>query len=70
MTPRLSGHFSIFGSVLFVLNSPLGTARQWRREKFATLSLKPRSHVRILIVVERRALLMSGLSSNGVFLGG
>ena len=48
MTPRLSGHFSIFGLVFFVLKSLLGIARQWSREKFAILSLKPRSHVRIL----------------------
>ena len=26
----------------------MGIARQWSREKFAILSLKPRSHVRIL----------------------
>ena len=49
MTPRLSGHFSIFGLVLFVLNSLLGIARQWSREKFAILTLKLRSNVRILI---------------------
>ena len=49
MTPRLSSHFSIFGLVFFVLNSLLGIARQWSREKFAILTLKPRSHVRILI---------------------
>ena len=49
MTPRLSVHFSIFESVFFVLKSPLENARQWGREKFAILYLKPRSHVRILI---------------------
>ena len=49
MTPRLSGHFSIFGLVFFVLKSLLGIARQWTRERFAVLTLKPRSHVRILI---------------------
>ena len=49
MTPRLSGHFSIFGLVFFVLKSLLGIARQWGREKIAMLSLKTRSHVRILI---------------------
>ena len=47
MTPRLSGHFSIFGLVFFVLKSLLGIARQWILEKFAILTLKPRSHVRI-----------------------
>ena len=47
MTPRLSGHFSIFGLVLFVLSSLLGIARQGRREKFAILTLEPRSHDRI-----------------------
>ena len=49
MTPRLSGHFSIFGLVFFVLKSLLGIARQWSLEKFAILTLKPRSRVRILI---------------------
>ena len=39
--PRLSGHFSIFSLVLFVLNSFLGIARQWSREKFAIFSHKP-----------------------------
>ena len=32
-----------------MLKSLLKIARQWRREKFAILTLKPRSHVRILI---------------------
>ena len=41
--------FSIFGLIFFVLNSLLKIARQWSREKFAILTLKPRSHVRILI---------------------
>ena len=49
MTPRLSGHFSIFGLAFPVLNPLLGIARQWSREKFAVLTLKPRNHVRILI---------------------
>ena len=49
MTPRLSAHFSIFGLVFFVLKSLLGIARQWSRERFAVLTLKLRSHVRILI---------------------
>ena len=40
MTPRLSGHFSIFGLVFFVLKSLPGIARQWSPEKFAVLSLK------------------------------
>ena len=31
-----------------MLKSLLGIARQWSREKFAILSRKPRSHVRIL----------------------
>ena len=31
------------------LKSLLGIARQWSSEKFAILTLKPRSHVRILI---------------------
>ena len=48
-TPKLSGHFSIFGLVFFVLKFLLGIARQWSLEKFAILTLKPWSHVRILI---------------------
>ena len=48
MTRRLSGHFSIFGLIFFVLKSLLGIVRQWSREKFAILTLKPRSHVRIV----------------------
>ena len=32
-----------------MFKSLLGIARQWSREKFAILTLKPRSHVRILI---------------------
>ena len=47
MTPRLSGHFPLFGLVFFLLKPLLGIARQWGREKFAILSLKPRNHVRI-----------------------
>ena len=49
MTRRLSGHFSIFGLVLFVLKSLLGIATQRSGEKFAILIPKPRSHVKILI---------------------
>ena len=49
MTPRSSGHFFLLGLTFFVLKSLLKIARQWRREKFAILTLKPRSHVRILI---------------------
>ena len=43
LTPRLSCHFSIFGVVFFVFKFLLGIARQWRREKFAILTLKPPS---------------------------
>ena len=49
MTPKLSAHFSLFGLVFFVLKFLLGIARQCGLEKFAILTLKPRSHVRILI---------------------
>ena len=49
MTPRLSAHFSIFGLVFFVLKSLLGIVRQWSRNKFAILILKPQSRVRILV---------------------
>ena len=48
MTPRLSGHFSILGLVFFVLRSLLEIARQCSLEKFTILTLKPRSHVRVL----------------------
>ena len=48
MTPRLSGHFSIFGLVFFVLKSLLRIATQRSPEKFAILTLEPRSHVKIL----------------------
>ena len=37
------------GVVNFVLISLLGIARQWSRKKIVILTLKPRSHVRILI---------------------
>ena len=53
MTPRVSGHFSIFGLVFFVFKSLLGIARQWSLEKFAILSPKPQSRVRILIYRKR-----------------
>ena len=59
MTPRLSGHsFYILpcGLVFFVLKRLLRIARQWSREKFAVLFLKPRSPVRIFYV--ERGLLM------------
>ena len=49
MTARLSGHFFIFGLVFFVLKSLLEIARQRSRNKFAILTLKPRSHVRLLV---------------------
>ena len=49
MTPKLSAHFSLFGLVFFVLKFLLGIAGQCGLEKFAILTLKPRSHVRILI---------------------
>ena len=49
MAPRLSGQTSIFGVVFFVSKSLLGIERQKKFEKFAILTRKPRSHVRILI---------------------
>ena len=48
MTPRLSGHFPIFGLV-FLLNSLLEIARQRSRQKIAILTPKRRSLVGILI---------------------
>ena len=41
--------FSQLGLVFFVLKSLLGIARQWSHEKFAILSLKLQSHIRILM---------------------
>ena len=52
MAPRLVGHFSIFGWVFFVRKSRLGIARQWSRKKFAILTLKPRSQVRIILIYQ------------------
>ena len=49
MALRLSGQTSIFGVVFFVSKSLLGIERQKKLEKFAILTRKPRSHVRILI---------------------
>ena len=49
MAQRLSGHFPIFGLVSLTLKSLVGIARQWGLEKFAILTLKSRSHVRILV---------------------
>ena len=49
MAPRLSGQTSIFGVVFFVYKSLLGIERQKKLEKFAILTRKPRSHVRILM---------------------
>ena len=40
---------TVFGLVFFVLKSLMGIARQWSCEIFAILTLKPRSHVRILL---------------------
>ena len=64
MAPRLSGQTSIFGVVFFVFKSLLGTERQKKLEKFAILTRKPRSHVRILIyrtwLIARRHFLKNG----------
>jgi len=46
MAPRLSGQTSIFGVVLFVSKSLLGTEGQKKLEKFAIFTRKPRSHAR------------------------
>ena len=40
MTPRLSGHFPIFGLVFFILNSLMGIARQQSREKICNFDPK------------------------------
>ena len=62
MTPRLSVHFSIFGSVFFVLKSLLGIERQWSLGKFAILTLKPLSHVRIQLIYRTSAIAGGGKS--------
>ena len=49
MAPRLSGQTSIFGLVFFLSESLLGIERQGKLEKFAILTRKPRTRVRILI---------------------
>ena len=51
MTPRLSGRISSFGLFFFCVKSLLGIARPCSREKFASLSIKPRSHNGILILL-------------------
>jgi len=48
MTPRLSGLYLAWFSLCSSLVC-MRIERQWSREKFAILSLKPRSRVRILI---------------------
>ena len=49
MAPRLLGQTSISGVVFFVSKSLLGIDRQKKLGKFAILTRKPRSRVRILI---------------------
>ena len=41
MTSRLSGRISIFGLVLIVLKSLLGTARLWSHENFVPEASEP-----------------------------
>ena len=49
MAPRLLGQTSIFGVVFFESKSLLGIERQKKLEKFAILTRKPWSRVRIFI---------------------
>ena len=49
MTLRLYGQTSIFGLAFFVCKSLVVIKRYRNREKFAILTIKPRSHFRILI---------------------
>ena len=51
MDLSLSGQTSIFNGVFFVLKSLLGIERQKKLLKNSFLTRKPRSHVRILIVL-------------------
>ena len=49
MTLRLSSHISILGLVFFMIKCLQGITGERSGEKFVLLSLKPRSHVRILL---------------------
>ena len=49
MASRFSGQTPIFGVVFFVFKSLLGIERQKKLKKFAILTRRPLSHVRILI---------------------
>jgi len=49
MSPRLSGQTYIFGVVFFVSKSLLEIEGKKKREKFAILTGKPRSHAGILV---------------------
>ena len=49
MAPRLSGQTSIFGVIFFVSKSLLGIEGQKEIQKFAILTQKPQSHVRMII---------------------
>lgn len=54
----LRGFLVYIDVISFLPKSLLGIERQWGRELFAVLSLKPRSHVRILID-RTRAIILS-----------
>ena len=64
MTPRLSGHISIFGLVFFVHKSLLGITRQWSRKKIAILSLICRTWP-IGLLFEGRLALIPGFIQCG-----
>ena len=71
MTPKLSGRFSVFGLVFFVLKSLLGIAGQWSREKFAIYVLKARPGVMLeFSCIERGLLWLLILLSNRPFPSG
>ena len=46
-----------------MLKSFLGTARQWSRELFAILTLKPRSHDVRILICRMRAIVIQSLRS-------
>ena len=57
MTPMLSGHFSVFGSVFFMVKSLLGIARQWScnfvpKASESCQNLKYIEHGLLLLVIE------------------
>ena len=60
MTPRISGHSSIFGLVFFFVLKAPGIGRQMVCENFAVFILKPWSYVRIFSYIKLGLFIASG----------